>query len=184
MFGGESRFYPTISSISHYFDRRRGLAVGIIVAGSSAGGIVWPLSLAALFRSVGFPWAMRICGFVCLGVLVPSWFFIKPRVKTAKQPELTGNDISYMFKDRTYSLFVAAMFFIMWSLFIPLYYLPVYGLKLGMSDVMANNLLAILNAGSLVGRVLLGVAADRFGRYVHSTTMFHFALSLSTCPQR
>ena len=51
-------------------------------------------------------------------------------------------------------------------MFIPYYYLPTYGLAHGMSSYMAQNLLATLNAGSLVGRISSGIFADTLGRFV------------------
>lgn len=58
------------------------------------------------------------------------------------------------------------MFFVLWGMFIPFFYLPTYGQAHGMSESAANNLLAYLNAGSLVARVVTGFIADRFGRLV------------------
>lgn len=62
------RFYPSISSVAaHFMDSRyRATALGIAAAGSSAGGIVFPIMLRRLFAEVGFPNAVRISGFLCL----------------------------------------------------------------------------------------------------------------------
>ena len=35
-------FLPALSVPSHYFARRRSLAMGVVVAGASLGGVVWP----------------------------------------------------------------------------------------------------------------------------------------------
>ncbi|KAL8725324.1 MAG: hypothetical protein Q9166_007430 [cf. Caloplaca sp. 2 TL-2023] len=165
VFNSSSRFYPTISAISHWFDHRRGLALGIVVAGSSIGGICWPFMLERLFEQIGFAWTVRIAGFMCLALLAPSCLLIKPRLAPRKSADLTIGDIKDTFADRRYILLTAAMFFIFWGMFIPFYYLPSYGLAHGMSLYMANNLLAVLNAGSFVGRIVSGVLADKLGRY-------------------
>lgn len=167
-------FYPTISTMSHWFNRRRGLAMGIVVAGSSIGGIAWPLILNRLFQTVGFGWALRIVGFICLALLVPSCFLVVPRVPPQKQDTISGPEVAAMFKDVPFMAFVFGMFFVMWGMFIPMYYLPFYGLEHGMSGTMSNNLIAILNAGSLVGRVISGVLADKYGR-------FNMAIACSVC---
>lgn len=160
------RFYPTISAISHWFDQKRGLALGIVVAGSSVGGICWPFMLERLFEQIGFAWTVRIAGFICLALLVPSCLLIKPRLPPRKSAAVSMRAITGTFADSTYVLLTTAMFFIFWGMFIPFYYLPLYGLAHGMSLSMSNNLLAILNAGSFVGRIASGVLADKLGRSV------------------
>jgi len=40
--GASFTFAPMVSDISHWFDRRRGLAVGIVISGSYVAGALWP----------------------------------------------------------------------------------------------------------------------------------------------
>ena len=165
--GDAMLFYPTISSLPHWFHRRRGLAAGIVVAGSSLGGIAWPLILERLFKQVGFAWALRITGFICLALLIPCCFMVVPRTRPGPKQTIPKAEINAIFKDAGFMLLVVGMFFVMWGMFIPFYYLPVYGTTHGMSWYMGNVLISILNAGSLVGRIVSGLAADKFGRSVH-----------------
>ncbi|KAA8649456.1 MCT family MFS transporter [Aspergillus tanneri] len=145
--GDAMLFYPTISAISHWFNRRRGLALGIVVAGSSLGGIAWPLILNRLFDAVGFPWALRIIGFMSLGLEVPR------------------SELVAIFKDARFIIFVVGMLFVIWGMFIPFYYVPLYAMQHGIDAAFANDLIAILNAGSLVGRIASGALADKIGRF-------------------
>lgn len=87
---------------------------------------------------------------------------------------MTFGTVKEIFTDRTYILLTAAMFFIFWGMFIPFYYLPSYGLAHGMSLAMANNLLATLNAGSFVGRLVSGLMADMFGRSAYPALPLRF----------
>lgn len=41
-------FLPALGCVSHHFFKRRALATGIVVTGSSVGGIVFPISQSAL----------------------------------------------------------------------------------------------------------------------------------------
>ena len=169
-----NRFYPTISAVSHWFDHRRGFAVGIVVAGSSMGGICWPFILERLFGQIGFAWTVRAAGFICLALLIPPCLLVKPRLPPREGAEMTFGTVKEIFTDRTYILLTAAMFFIFWGMFIPFYYLPSYGLAHGMSLAMANNLLATLNAGSFVGRLVSGLMADMFGRSAYPALPLRF----------
>ena len=160
------RFYPTISAISHWFDRKRGLALGIAVSGSSIGGICWPIMLERVFPILGFPWTTRIAGFMCLALLVPSCWLIKERkgVQAHGEPPAMNKVFKDMAKEKSYLILTAAFFFVFWGMFLPFYYIPTYGLEHGMSNSMANYTLAFLNAGSFVGRVGSGIIADKLGR--------------------
>lgn len=51
-----------------YFKKRRALAGGITVAGSSLGGVIFPLIVKYLLPEVGFGWMMRICAFLILAL--------------------------------------------------------------------------------------------------------------------
>lgn len=164
--GDAMLFYPTISAIPHWFHRRRGLALGIVVAGSSLGGIAWPLVLDRLFGAVGFPWTLRIIGFMSLALLAPACLMVVPRLPPTKASEVPKSEVVAIFKDMRFILLVAGMLLVMWGMFIPFYYLPLYAKQQGVDAAFANDLLAILNAGSLVGRVVSGGLADQIGRYV------------------
>lgn len=73
-------FLPALSVLSHYWRRRRALATGIVVSGSSVGGVCFPIALNRLFGSVGFGWAVRITGFIILGCLLAANFLITTRL--------------------------------------------------------------------------------------------------------
>jgi MFS family permease len=38
-------FIPAVSVVAHHFRKRRAMAMGIVVSGSSCGGIVFPIML-------------------------------------------------------------------------------------------------------------------------------------------
>ena len=59
------RFYPSISSVATHFTEYRATALGITAAGSSTGGIIFPIMLRRLFVQVGFPSTIRILASVC-----------------------------------------------------------------------------------------------------------------------
>ena len=96
-------------------------------------------------------------------------FLVRGRIppQTAEQPNTGagGNLLKEIFKDGRYTWFVFGTLFVYWGMFIPFYYLPDYGKSHGMTADEANYLLAYLNAGSLVGRVLSGFLADKLGRF-------------------
>ncbi|KAK8205025.1 major facilitator superfamily domain-containing protein [Phyllosticta capitalensis] len=158
-------FYPTISTIQSWFSHRRGLATGIVISGSSIGGIVWPIIIQKLFNTIGFAWTVRTVAFICLGLLIPASWFIVEKKTSGPKPPLPKDAFSSPFKDGKYLVTTASFFFIFWGMFLPFYYLPTYGLSHGMSKDGANYLLAYLNAGSFFGRLFSGWMADKIGPF-------------------
>ena len=73
---------PTMAVLSHWFYRRRGNATGIAMAGSSLGGICWPIVLRTTFQRLGWAWSMRILGFMFVFFLTVGNLCIKGRLPT------------------------------------------------------------------------------------------------------
>ncbi len=78
-------FCPAIATVSRYFDKNKGLAMGVTVGGSSAGGIIWPVVLNELLNKngVSFGWTIRIVGFIMLPLLVAAVLTVTPPAKNA-----------------------------------------------------------------------------------------------------
>lgn len=64
-------YTPVLGVIGQYYQCRRAAAMGIVIAGSSLGGVIWPIMLQRLIYNpnVGFGWALRIVGFMMLPLL-------------------------------------------------------------------------------------------------------------------
>ncbi|KAB8068905.1 major facilitator superfamily domain-containing protein [Aspergillus leporis] len=98
-----------------------------------------------------------------------QWFDKKTRSSTRPSEPGEHTDMQLDFKtilsDITYLLFSFGMLLVLWGMFIPFFFLPLYAASYGMSATEANNLLAYMNAGSFGGRVLTGHLSDRIGRF-------------------
>ncbi|KAL8713359.1 MAG: hypothetical protein Q9220_002558 [cf. Caloplaca sp. 1 TL-2023] len=156
-------FTPAVAAIAHFFSRRRGVATGLAATGGSFGGIIFPLALQSLFPRLGFGWSVRLIALIFLILLVVANVLIRTRL-----PPRVGNTVwpdFRIFRDITFALTTAGVFFIEWGLFVPLTFISSYALANGVSPAFAYQLLAVLNAGSVFGRGIPGYVADRFGRF-------------------
>lgn len=54
--------------------------MGLTVAGSSLGGVCYPVMLKRLFDSVGFGWGVRAVAFLMLGCLIGANFLVRSRL--------------------------------------------------------------------------------------------------------
>ncbi|CAK7224784.1 hypothetical protein SCUCBS95973_005634 [Sporothrix curviconia] len=70
-----------------------------------------------------------------------------------------------IFRDRRYAVAAVGIFFMEWGIFVPLTFIVSYAAAHNESTDQAYVLLSLLNAGSVVGRVLPGLLADKVGRF-------------------
>ncbi|KAJ5496540.1 hypothetical protein N7463_008527 [Penicillium fimorum] len=155
---------PGLAAVGHYFLKKRGAAMGLAVGGSSIGGIIFPIVLTQLLNnsSIGFGWSIRACGFIILVVIIPSTIALRPRLPPRKKKLILWS----AFKQPSFVGLIICNFLLTMGLFIPMFYLPNYAIQRGMSPTMSQNLVAILNAASFLGRIILGIVADRYlGRF-------------------
>ncbi|KAK0650033.1 major facilitator superfamily domain-containing protein [Cercophora newfieldiana] len=153
---------PSMAAVSQHFHRRRGAAMGIAIAGSSIGSVVFPIMLSKLLNetNIGFGWSVRIAGFIMLPVLGFSVLTIKTRL----EPRKTQFFLPEAFKSRLYLALIAATFFLFIGTFIPLFYISTYAISRGMNNTLAGYLVAILNGAGVPGRIIPGIMGDKLGR--------------------
>ena len=75
---------PCISYTSEWFVARRGLANGVIYAGTSLGGLLLPLLLPSLIEKRGTAIALRITTIAFAVFLLPALPFLKGRLPESK----------------------------------------------------------------------------------------------------
>jgi MFS family permease len=157
-------FTPALSAVSHFFLVKRGNATGLAAAGGSMGGIIFPLSLQRLFSAVGFAWATRIIGFIFIACCAVAIALIRSRLPP-KPGQAVMPDLKIL-KNRAYLLCTMGTYFMEWALFVPIAYLTSFATSTGaMSPAFSYQLIAILNAGSCLGRWAPGYVGDKLGRF-------------------
>ncbi|KAK1624901.1 major facilitator superfamily domain-containing protein [Colletotrichum phormii] len=168
-------YIPSVSIIPQYFSERRALATGIVATGSSLGGVVYSLIFQSLYPRVGFPWATRVLAFISLATNAFAFSVLRQRRRVDSESDDEGAgkrkrrvmlDLS-AYRNVSFVVFSAAMFFNFFSYMAPIYYLQQYSLAHGLSSPgsskLAYYLVAILNAGSILGRVFPAWLAGHFG---------------------
>lgn len=156
-------FCPAIAVVQLYFKRQRALALGICVSGSSFGGVIWPVALRRLIVEVGFGWAIRIAAFMMLPLL--AFAFLAIRV-----PHTTGSktvkkiDFSIM-KKPVLVITGLGFAFVYLGLFTPFFYVTPYAVYIGVDSNTSFYMISLINTTSLLGRILPGILADRYGAF-------------------
>lgn len=143
-------FTPSIAAVGHFFRARRGFASGIASTGGGVGGVIFPLMLQALFVRVGWGWAIRALGFLCLGLLIISNLLLKKRLPPPKN--ISAHPDFRILKDKAFLFLTVGVFLLEFGLFIPLTYISSYALANDFDESFAFNILPILNGASVIGR--------------------------------
>ncbi|TFY83889.1 hypothetical protein EWM64_g122 [Hericium alpestre] len=179
--GATFGFFPALSVVTHWFEKKRAYALGCVLAGASAGGIVFPIMLSKLVPRVGFGWAVRAIAFIILGSYVIATFTIKARRPPKPLPPLSRIIDIAAFRDPRYALFAAGAWLNILSVFNPFFYITIYGTVMHGQDSVTPYLLPIMNATSIFGRTLPAILADKVGRFnvISVTTLLCAIFSLS-----
>jgi hypothetical protein len=117
-----------------------------------------------LFTQIGFPWTVRVVGFINLGSLIVGNLLIRPRIKPNKNLSGKVIDLSAL-KDMRFTLLGLGIFFSDWALFGPITFITSYSLAQGIDSDLSYYMIPILNVGSSLGRVIPGLLADKIGPY-------------------
>jgi MFS family permease len=153
-------FITSVAVVASYFSTRRSFAIGIMAAGSSLGGVVYPIMVRQLIDKVGFPWATRIVAFtIFAGSAVPCVL-----LKSRLPPRKSGPPIDYpSLRDKTFIFYTTGTFLGFIGIYIPVFFIQSFSLQIGVDANLAFYVTSILNAGSIFGRILPNFLADKTG---------------------
>lgn len=158
--------------ISKWFVRRRGLAIGIALCGSSVGGVVMPLMLQRLLPRLGWTWSIRILAFMLAGIMTGGALCLQqPQLKNpgSDAPERYRRKKAVLnFKPLTSGTFIfvtIGLFALEFAIFGVFSLLPSYATAAHFSSDTGFTLVAIANGMSTAGRILPGLAGDYFGHF-------------------
>ncbi|GAA6020788.1 hypothetical protein JCM11491_004651 [Sporobolomyces phaffii] len=153
-------FLPACSAVSHYFKKKRSLALGFLATGSSLGGVMFPSMLNKLIYSIGFEWAIRVAGFIVVGLLIFATLVTNARLP----PRKAGKIVDFgVFKDLPFTVYTFGAATVWLGLYLPIFYNEQYAGFHGVDKDIAFYSLSILNAASLFGRTIPNYFADSYG---------------------
>ncbi|QDS68952.1 hypothetical protein FKW77_008677 [Venturia effusa] len=175
----------SLGVVAHWFEVRRGLAQGIAMAGSSFGGLTIPLILRKTLPTYGFPWSMRILGFLFMGTLIPANILMRARLPPAPDAKKKSIISPSIFGDMRFTLLALSVFGFEIVLFGSLGILPTYAtLATHYPKDTGFYLISTINGVSCLGRLIPGYISDKIGRFntlllfIFTTLLFMLTLWL------
>ncbi|KAI1483653.1 riboflavin transporter MCH5 [Daldinia eschscholtzii] len=162
--GMSAVFNSAMNSVMGWFFKRRAAALGLMVSGSSLGGVVLPIMMNHLIPRIGFPWTVRAIGFMLLGLCAFACCTVKSRLPPRKRP---FKFVEYVrpLREPAFVCIILGGFFFFFGMFLPFNYIQLQARQQGIDAAIIPYLLPIINAVSIVGRILPGFLGDKFGRF-------------------
>lgn len=148
-----------------WFNKRRGMALGVVASGSGIGGLVIPFIMTPINDKLGPAWTYRILGFICLGCDFIAIVFVKPRVPQKRQKKKLSDIIQLsVLKDINFLIFCIGSMIALFGYFIPYFFLPSYATDKGLSYDQGGHLVAVSSGCNFIGRLIAGISADKIGK--------------------
>lgn len=164
-------FAPIIAATVGWFDKHRGLAISLASIGAGVGPMVGTPIVSVLITNYGWRSAMLIVAVTALVIIVPTALLIR-RAPTETAPFASAADaapqpgISNAASALRSPQFIvlAATFFLCCAAHSgPIFHTVSYAMICGASALAAASIYSVEGLAGLFGRLLFGVAADRFG---------------------
>ena len=169
LLGTSATFGPLVADISHWFTRRRGLAVAICVSGNYVAGTFWPPVMQALFDAYGWRTAYLIAAAACVLVMVPlAWLLRRPSPIGAVEPDAApARPLSAMplgmRPAALQALIVLAGISCCVAMSMPQVHIVAYCGDLGFAAQRGAEMLSLMLGFGIISRMASGWIADRIG---------------------
>ena len=161
-------FGPLIADISHWFVRRRGIAVAIVASGNYLSGALWPILLAEVLAESGWRAVYIVMAAVTLAAVIPLAFALRRRlpqeVQTAAQNTSLVNALTVGLSPRAlqYLLGFAGIGCCV-AMSMPQVHIVAYCVDLGFGPAVGAQMLSLMLLCGVASRIISGLVADLLG---------------------
>jgi MFS family permease len=181
--------------IARWFRERRGRAMGYAYLGLGLGGVIAPLLINFLTRTIGWRYALQSIGLVVLLVLAPVGIWVTRsgpedlglavdgvQPSPVLQPDMTGaiprNAIREALRSANFWLIVTGATLVVGAIGTVIQHFILFLNDQGYRSAKASHFSTLLLASSLLGRVVVGYLADRFSKK-NTMALFYFLIGAS-----
>lgn len=176
--GMAGSFVPLMSTVVRWFFRRRSMMTGIVAAGISIGALIGPPTAQRLIINYGWRVSYVTLGVsVFITVIIVSQFIRKDPIEVGQladgvvkldgQSEANTSSMGLSFKEAIYTRQFWVVFFMFFCLgfctFAIIVHITPHAIELRIPSVVAANILATVGGLGMIGRVVMGRAADIIG---------------------
>jgi len=174
--GNSGGFVPLTSTVAKWFTRRRAVMTGIVVAGVGVGTMIGPPANSQLILAYGWRTSYIIVGSIILVLFILAAQFLRRDPKQMGQlpygseirtngPVAGLSSFSPREAIRTrqfWLIFITYICFGVGQMGVMLHMVP-HATDLGITPIVAANIMTVIGGFSVAGRIILGSIADRTG---------------------
>ena len=161
-------FGPLIADITHWFVKRRGIAVAIIASGNYLSGVVWSPLIGIMLSSFTWRDIYLSIAIVLPSVVIPFAFLLLN--KTTKIKSDTENDF-YANNTKLVKISGGRLQFLLGmagigcciAMAMPQVHIVAYCVGLGFGATIGASMLSVMLASGIISRIMFGLCADRIG---------------------
>ena len=166
MLGTGASFSPLMADISHWFEKRRGVAVALCASGNYLSGAIWPTVVEHLIRSYGWRHTYIGIGLFCAVTMIPLALLLR-----APAPAYRIGTIAPARKLGTMGLSPGMLQILLMvaglaccvAMSMPQVHIVAYCGDLGYGVARGAEMLALMLGFGIFSRVASGFVADRVG---------------------
>ncbi|MCB1510304.1 MAG: MFS transporter, partial [Hyphomicrobiaceae bacterium] len=167
--GTAATFGPLIADLSHWFRKRRGIAVAAAASGNYLAGAIWPNLLDGYVQSLGWRPTYIGIGIACVCVMIPLAMLLRRRLPVAAPSSPAGPatmrqvaaiDLSPRALQLLLSVAGVACCV---AMSMPQVHMVAYCADLGYGLTSGAQMLSLMLAGGVISRFLSGALADYTG---------------------
>jgi MFS family permease len=166
--GASATFGPIMTDISHWFTRRRGIAVAIASCGNYLAGTIWPPLVERFIASDGWRTTQISIGVLCVVSMLPLALLLRRRAPT-HHAEATGATAVAargslgVSSNMLMALLCVAGVACCVAMSMPQVHIVAYCGDLGYGPARGAEMLAAMMGFGIISRLASGLVADRIG---------------------
>ena len=167
--GTGATFGPLIADLSHWFNKRRGIAVAAAACGNYLAGALWPSFIKWSLGSNDWRTTYFMIAVICIvGMLPLALMLRRPAPESAKSTDMPASGkfgtLSTGLSPRTLQiLLICAGLGCCVAMSMPQVHIVSYCVDLGYGVARGADMLAVMVGGGVVSRLLSGFLADAIG---------------------
>jgi MFS family permease len=168
LLGSAATLGPLIADVSHWFDRRRGIAVAFVASGNYFAGALWPPIVQHFVETVGWRQTHVGIGLFCVVTIVPLALLLRRRApahdlaRAAASAGAASAGLGISPRALQAVLALASMLCCL-AMAMPQVHLVAYCAGLGYGAARGAEMLSVMLACGVVSRLASGWIADRIG---------------------
>ena len=161
-------FGPLMADMSHWFVRRRGIAVAISASGNYLAGTIWPPIVQYFIATAGWRATHVGIGLFCLATMLPLAWVLRRRIVTdhaaAATPAAAATRAAMTLSPNALQILLCiAGLACCVAMSMPQVHIVAYCGDLGYGVARGAEMLSLMLGFGIVSRVASGIIADRIG---------------------